>query len=116
MGISYILVYRGAISILFLFILMLINVRISELLTDNKNSIPLGICTVLSFNYTVQGILPYCLYVFSLFSGFISKSSLFNNVIFLKLKIDSVYSAESSMEDLRIYAESYDIARVSSKL
>lgn len=42
-GISYLLVYVGAVSILFLFILMLINVRISELVTDNSNSIPLAI-------------------------------------------------------------------------
>ena len=42
-GLSYLLVYVGAVSILFLFILMLINVRISELITDNSNSIPLAI-------------------------------------------------------------------------
>jgi NADH-ubiquinone oxidoreductase chain 6 len=42
-GIAYLLVYIGAVSILFLFILMLINVRISELLTDSINSIPLAI-------------------------------------------------------------------------
>ena len=38
-GLSYLLIYIGAISILFLFIL--INVRISELLIDSNNSIPL---------------------------------------------------------------------------
>lgn len=42
-GLSYLLVYVGAVSILFLFILMLINVRVSELVTDNSNSIPLAI-------------------------------------------------------------------------
>jgi NADH-ubiquinone oxidoreductase chain 6 len=42
-GLSYLLVYVGAVSILFLFILMLINVRISELLIENLNSIPLAI-------------------------------------------------------------------------
>src|ERR1700748_1540208 len=42
-GLSYLLVYIGAVSILFLFILMLINVRISELLIDTSNSIPLAI-------------------------------------------------------------------------
>src|ERR1700677_1318528 len=42
-GLSYLLVYVGAVSILFLFILMLINVRISELLSDSSNSIPLAI-------------------------------------------------------------------------
>ena len=41
-GLSYLLVYVGAVSILFLFILMLINVRISEVVTDNSNSIPLA--------------------------------------------------------------------------
>merc|ERR1711877_94728 len=42
-GLSYLLVYVGAVSILFLFILMLINVRISELTSDSSNSIPLAI-------------------------------------------------------------------------
>ena len=42
-GLSYLLVYVGAVSILFLFILMLINVRISELVTDNNNSVPLAV-------------------------------------------------------------------------
>src|SRR5438045_7380132 len=50
-GLSYLLVYIGAVSILFLFILMLINVRISELLTDTSNSIPLSIILVIFFNY-----------------------------------------------------------------
>lgn len=40
-GLAYLLVYVGAVSILFLFILMLINIRISELLSVAKNSIPL---------------------------------------------------------------------------
>jgi len=42
-GISYLLVYIGAVSILFLFILMLIDIRISELHENNKNNIYLGI-------------------------------------------------------------------------
>ena len=42
-GLSYILVYVGAVSILFLFILMLINIRISELLSETNNDIPLAI-------------------------------------------------------------------------
>lgn len=57
-GLSYILVYIGAVSILFLFILMLINVRISELVTDNKNSILLAILTVICFSYCVNEYLP----------------------------------------------------------
>lgn len=43
LGLAYLLVYVGAVSILFLFILMLINVRISEIVSSTSNSIPLGI-------------------------------------------------------------------------
>jgi len=57
-GLSYLLVYVGAVSILFLFILMLINVRISELVTDTNNSIPLAILIGIFFNSTVYEILP----------------------------------------------------------
>jgi NADH-ubiquinone oxidoreductase chain 6 len=58
-GLSYLLVYVGAVSILFLFILMLINVRISELLSNTNNSIPLGIIIGISFYYPVNKILPF---------------------------------------------------------
>ena len=57
-GLSYLLVYVGAVSILFLFILMLINVRISELVTDNNNSIPLAIMIGSIFNLTLYKLLP----------------------------------------------------------
>ena len=49
-GLSYLLVYIGAVSILFLFILMLIDIRVSELQTDTNNSIFFG---------TLVGILFY---------------------------------------------------------
>jgi NADH-ubiquinone oxidoreductase chain 6 len=58
-GLSYLLVYVGAVSILFLFILMLINVRISELLNETSNSIPLAILIILAFYYPVYRLLPY---------------------------------------------------------
>lgn len=57
-GLSYLLVYVGAVSILFIFILMLINVRISELTTDNSNSIPSAIMIGILFNATLYGLLP----------------------------------------------------------
>ena len=64
-GLSYLLVYVGAVSILFLFILMLINVRISELLSNTSNSIPLAIIITISFNYPLYQILPYSIAVFN---------------------------------------------------
>lgn len=57
-GLSYLLVYVGAVSILFLFILMLINVRVSELTTDNSNSIPSAIMIGIFYNITLYGVLP----------------------------------------------------------
>lgn len=57
-GLSYLLVYVGAVSILFLFILMLINVRISELVTDNNNSLFLGLMIGIIFNLTLYKLLP----------------------------------------------------------
>ena len=57
-GLSYLLVYVGAVSILFLFILMLINVRISELVTDNNNSVPLAVMIGIIFNLTLYRLLP----------------------------------------------------------
>lgn len=57
-GLSYLLVYVGAVSILFIFILMLINVRISELLSNTSNSIPLAIILGICFYSTVSEILP----------------------------------------------------------
>jgi NADH-ubiquinone oxidoreductase chain 6 len=50
-GLAYLVVYIGAISILFLFILMLINIRISELQGNTNNSIILSILIGIFFSY-----------------------------------------------------------------
>ena len=52
-GLSYLLVYVGAVSIF-----MLINIRISELITDNNNSIPLAVMIGIFFNITLYKLLP----------------------------------------------------------
>jgi NADH-ubiquinone oxidoreductase chain 6 len=57
-GISYLLVYVGAVSILFLFILMLINIRVSELISDTNNNIPLALVTILTFVVLFTTVLP----------------------------------------------------------
>ena len=58
-GLSYIIVYVGAVSILFLFILMLINIRISELQNNTSNSIPLILSVLIMFSYPLFQLLPY---------------------------------------------------------
>lgn len=60
-GISYLLVYIGAVSILFLFILMLIDIRVSELHVDSLNNILLGSFISLSLYFPLVNFqsLPY---------------------------------------------------------
>ncbi|XWW92076.1 NADH dehydrogenase subunit 6 (mitochondrion) [Cordyceps javanica] len=60
-GFSYLIVYIGAVSILFLFILMLINIRTSELQSNNVNSIPLALFIGILWNYSLFQLLPYTL-------------------------------------------------------
>jgi len=57
-ALSYLIVYIGAVSILFLFILMLINIRISELQNNTKNSIFLGIFITIFLYNSIFPILP----------------------------------------------------------
>ena len=77
-GLSYLLVYVGAVSILFLFILMLINVRISELLSNTNNSIPLALIIAISFNYPVYKILPFSITAFNSYN--IDLNNILNNI------------------------------------
>jgi len=58
-GLSYLIVYIGAVSILFLFILMLINIRTSELQSNTSNSIPLTIFIGIILSYFLFKLLPY---------------------------------------------------------
>ena len=105
-GLSYLLVYVGAISILFLFILMLINVRISELLTEGKNSIPLAIIAVLAFNFSVNRALPYSISVFDVMS---------NNIVSInRFILGKFFSDETISVNKSVLAPNYTVDWVSS--
>jgi NADH-ubiquinone oxidoreductase chain 6 len=73
-GISYLLVYVGAVSILFLFILMLINIRVSELISDTNNNIPLAILVIIAFFIPINNLLPDS-------KTDLSETGLINNII-----------------------------------
>lgn len=68
-GLSYLIVYIGAVSILFLFILMLINIRTSELQSNNKNSISLGLFITILSNFTLFQTLPYYMAILNNYSS-----------------------------------------------
>lgn len=73
-GLSYLIIYIGAISILFLFILMLINIRISELQNNNKNSIPLALFIAIFFNYLIFQILPYNITILNNYNNYLNNT------------------------------------------
>ena len=91
-GLSYLLVYIGAVSILFLFILMLINIRLSELQENTINSIPLAIIIVFSLIYTIFQVLPYNINIINNYDSILKQNllyktktiSTFNNDFFLQ--------------------------------
>jgi NADH-ubiquinone oxidoreductase chain 6 len=69
-GISYLLVYVGAVSILFIFILMLINIRISELLSGTNNYLPLAMLIVIPFVYILGQNIFFNYMQFNLINSF----------------------------------------------
>lgn len=100
LGLSYLLVYVGAISILFLFILMLINVRISELVSDTKNSIPLVFVTAICFNIPAAN---YTSNNASAINGDSDLLNIFSNIF----KDNSIYNVYSQTWDNNLMAHDH---------
>lgn len=88
-GLAYITVYVGAIAILFLFVIFLLDIKLAELHQDNsdsgalsKNSLPLGAIIGVAFLYPLYSIIPsnitevrtFSFYVFNWFNSLITGS------------------------------------------
>ena len=79
-GISYIIVYVGAIAVLFLFIIMMINIKLTDILETGAQytkTLPLGLLIVSFFIFIFFSIIPY-IYIqwkFNYASGAINKIS-----------------------------------------
>jgi NADH-ubiquinone oxidoreductase chain 6 len=70
-GISYIIIYVGAIAILFLFILMMINIKLTDILevgTDYTKNLPLALVLGALFIFAVYTIIPFSFQDISFFS------------------------------------------------
>lgn len=81
-GLAYLIVYIGAVSILFLFILMLINIRTSELQSNNINSIALGLyITLLLANFILFPVLPYDLAILNNYNNSIGTMNQYLNLL-----------------------------------
>lgn len=84
-GLAYITVYVGAIAILFLFVIFLLDIKLAELHQDNnaaKNSLPLGAIIGVAFLSPLYSIIPsnilevrsFSFYVFNWFNSLITGS------------------------------------------
>lgn len=61
-GISYILIYIGAITVLFLFVIMMINIRLTDILevgSQYTKNLPLALIIGLLFFYELFTVLPF---------------------------------------------------------
>jgi len=59
-GISYVVIYVGAIAVLFLFVIMMINIKLTDILETGSNytkNLPLAICIISLFLSTLSAIL-----------------------------------------------------------
>lgn len=112
LGLVYLIVYVGAVSILFLFILMLINVRVSELLSDSNNSVPLAILTILCFNYSINDILSYSIY---LYDRFLYNIKILGNYISSIMPVQMFNSTNDMLASIFQYLLFVNISSVTSK-
>ena len=103
-GLSYLLVYVGAVSILFLFILMLINVRISELVVNSSNSIPLAIMIGIFFISNL--LLPHRVYR-NIDLSFAKMFSTEGSPNFLLINEDKLYYLSSNIWDSKLSETSH---------
>jgi NADH-ubiquinone oxidoreductase chain 6 len=63
-GISYIIVYVGAIAVLFLFVIMMINIKLTDILETGSQytkNLPLAVAISSLFVYEIFTIIPYSL-------------------------------------------------------
>lgn len=83
-GISYIIIYIGAITVLFLFVILMINIRLVDILEIgyeyNKN-IPLALLVGSLFAFELFSIIPFA-----------EGTNMFNNVSFLELSVELSYN------------------------
>ena len=85
LGLSYIIIYIGAITVLFLFIIMMINIRLVDILevgNEYTKNLPLAIILGLLFVFEIFSILPFTVNnVYILFTP-INIFNFFNNLLF----------------------------------
>jgi len=83
-GISYILLYVGAITVLFLFVIMMINVKLSDIIetgSEYTKNYPLALAIGILFIYEINNILPFSISDVASISTLVNLISYTNNLI-----------------------------------
>jgi NADH-ubiquinone oxidoreductase chain 6 len=97
LGISYIVVYVGAITVLFLFVIMLLNINLEDILevgSHYSKNIPLAVFITFAFIYEIFNIIPFIhLYLLSSLVHFLTNlnsiffSNMFNSSFYKEVEI-----------------------------
>ena len=83
-GISYIIVYIGAIAVLFLFVIMMINIKLTDILETGSQytkTLPLALAIGLLFVYEFFTIIPFSFNDVSIISYFLNLINNFNGLL-----------------------------------
>ena len=91
-GISYLIVYVGAITVLFLFVIMLLNIRLSEIIETSTNftkNLPLALIIGLLFIYELLTIIPFHYSDLSLITILFDMLQSINNILINNFDINN---------------------------
>src|SRR6202000_346309 len=84
-GISYIIVYVGAIAVLFLFVIMMINIKLTDILETGSQytkNLPLAVAISSLFIYEIFTIMPFSFNNVSIISVLLETLTNFNGLLF----------------------------------
>jgi NADH-ubiquinone oxidoreductase chain 6 len=95
LGISYILLYVGAITVLFLFVIMLLNIQLEEIIEvgpQYTKNLPLAFTISFLFLYELFNILPFTFNDISFLSYLFNFITNFNSILFSSVNSNYFYN------------------------
>lgn len=101
-GISYIIVYVGAIAVLFLFVIMMINIKLTDILETGSQytkNLPLAIAIGSLFIFIIFSIIPYNFNNVPAISFFLDKVTYLNTFLADKAE-DAVAFSQQQLQGL----------------
>jgi NADH-ubiquinone oxidoreductase chain 6 len=84
LGLTYIILYVGAITVLFLFVIMMINIKLTDILETGSQytkNLPLALAIGSLFIYEIFNIVPFTFNNVSVLSNLLSILTSFNNLL-----------------------------------